>query len=197
MFTKSINIDIFSTLILLLALLNLMLFLICSLGRSENPAPGQLLYASTFDTNNRQWSEMQGAASTQFADSAMYISIDASNRAAYSALEWEFSDVDVRVNVQWLNVPDQDSQIEVKFRYQDPENYYVLKINSRGAYRVELVRSGHPPDILSDWQISPYILTAQNQIDQSFSEGKLVLGANTRKPGLKVGFDNVLVYGPR
>jgi hypothetical protein len=158
-------------LIVLLGVFNLVVLLIQVLDKPGTPFPGQLLYVTTFDAYNQQWSMSQGQMRTEIANGALHVISDSVNDGLYSALDRVLTDFDLRVDAQWLKAQSNDSQIGIVFRYQDRKNYYVFRIRGDGAYRVELVNDGNV-GVLSEWQISPSIKTALNQVNHLRVVGK-------------------------
>jgi hypothetical protein len=150
--------------IVLLGVFNLIVLLIQALDKPGTPFPGQLLYVTTFDTYNQQWSMSQGQMRTEITNGALHVISDSVNDGLYSALDRVLNDFDLRVDAQWLKAQSDDTQIGVIFRYQDRKNYYVFRIRGDGAYRVELVNDGNVV-VLSEWQVSPNIKTALNQVN--------------------------------
>src|SRR5262249_34455825 len=134
----------------------------------------ELLYATTFDANTQEWDQRtEGQDHFQVIDHSLVLSID---EGAFSLLDHRFSDFDLRVNATRLAQADDSNEMGVLFRVQDrrnsqdPLNYYMFRIRGDGAYRVEVCHPCDPssphPDVMSEWQISPAILTGLNQVNQ-------------------------------
>ncbi len=151
--------------IALLGLVNLAVYGLKSLDRPPKPATGQLLYASTFDAYNDEWSQFQGQMSSQITDGSLKITINASRDGAFSVLNHDFSDFDMRISATRLAAPDDYNELGVLFRYRDKDNYYIFKIRGDGFYRVERRKDGQT-DILSEWHASPAILIGVNGVNQ-------------------------------
>jgi hypothetical protein len=244
--------------ILLLVVFNLVLVVIRVLDRPGRPSPGELLYATDFgagQASNADWQQESGQSASVIADGVLQIAIDDIN-SLYSLLAREFSDLDARVNITVTAATSDYDEYGLLFRFQDAANYYMFKLRSDGAYRVEHARpdpsgSGKTQvDVISEWQISPVIETGRrvtNQVrviasgdsfqfyvngapmplclkgqdrrstwsalsngrclsnsgqiaisfrDPNLSDGKLGVGALADSPGLRVAFDNIVVYGP-
>jgi len=151
--------------IVLLGLTNLAILGIRSLDRPSRPNPGQLLYASTFDAYNEEWSQFEGQMSSEITDGSLVITIGAAGDGAYSVLNHDFSDFDVRVDARRLAANDEYDEIGLLFRYLDVKNYYMFMIRGDGAYRVQRVKDG-TIQVLSEWHVSPTILTGLNTVNQ-------------------------------
>jgi hypothetical protein len=243
------------TLLLILFIVIVVLLLtngvLALLRRGDAPAkpdPGALIYATTFEDGTTNWQQEPGQASTQIKDGMLLVAID-EVRSIYSLLDYDFSDVDARVNVTTLAATSEYDQFGLMFRFKDTSNYYMFKLRGDGAYRVELFKEG-TLDVISDWQIVAAVRTgigAVNQLrvvaqgetftfsvndkplslclkgsdrratwngirsgqclsnggeistsftDSSIAWGKIGLGVLADSPGVRVAFDNVLVYGP-
>jgi hypothetical protein len=151
--------------IALLGLTNLAIIGIRALDRPGRPNPGQLLYASTFDAYNEEWSQFEGQMSSEIADGSLVIMIGAAGDGAYSVLNHDFSDFDVHVDVRRITANDEYDEIGLLFRYIDVKNYYMFKIRGDGAYRVQRVQDG-TIQVLSEWHLSPAVLTGLNHVNQ-------------------------------
>ncbi len=151
--------------IVLLGLANLAIFGIRLLDRPGRPSAGQLLYASTFDAYNEEWTQFEGQMASQMVDGSLVISINAPQDGAFSVLNHDFSDFDVRADAKRLAASDEYNEIGLLFRYLDPKNYYIFKIRGDGAYRVERVKDG-AIQVLSEWHVSPLVLTGLNTVNQ-------------------------------
>src|SRR5262249_12482647 len=130
-------------LLLLIAVLalggvNLAIIGLQSLDRPGNPEHGALLYATTFDANNEDWSQSDGQNSAEIVDGKLVLSVSNLKEGLFSILDHQYSDFDVRVNATRLSFLDEYNEIGLLVRIQSPENYYMFKIrDSDGAYRVE------------------------------------------------------------
>jgi hypothetical protein len=151
--------------VVLLALTNLAIFGVRALDRPGRPNPGQLLYASTFDAYNEEWSQFDGQMSSQIVDGSLVLTIGAARDGAYSVLNHDFSDFDVRVDARRLAATDEYDEVGLLFRYLDVKNYYMFKIRGDGAYRVQQVKDG-AIQVLSEWHASPAVLTGLNNVNQ-------------------------------
>lgn len=150
--------------IVLLGIFNLGVLLVQATDKPETPFPGQLLYVTTFDAYNQQWSPNRGQNYSEITNGELHVISNEVNKGIYSWLDRAFGDFDLRVDARWLNAQSDDTQIDVVFRRQDYNNYYTFKIRGDGAYRVELVKDSDVV-VLSEWQISPSIKTALNQVN--------------------------------
>src|SRR5215468_4600258 len=82
----------------ILIVINLALRGIVQLDHPGQNASGTLLYASSFDKADEEWSQYQGQTSAQIKDGALHISVDALNSGVYSVLSYDFGDFDARIN---------------------------------------------------------------------------------------------------
>jgi hypothetical protein len=85
------------------------------------------------------------------------IHINAPNDGAYSVLNYNFADFDVRVNAKRTASVDPYDEIGILFRYHNPDNYYIFKIRGDGFYRVERRKEGQT-EVLSEWHAAPEVL---------------------------------------
>lgn len=137
----------------------------------DTPAPGQLLYATTFDRADAEWDLYSGRDAAEIApvsdveaDAQQAGALDGStlritygspytNEVVFSALDRTFGDFDVRVTSQMLSGP-LDNQFGVIFRYRDLDNYYGFLIggdaSSQGWYALVKMRDG-VLDFVSNW----------------------------------------------
>jgi len=157
--------------ILVLVVLNGVLMLLRARPEAEIASvPGRLLYTTTFeDAQRADWQLGDTTQQAVIEQGELRLSIGAERSSYFVVLPRVLSDVDVRLNVKWLTEPDVRGQIGVRFR-EDADTseagYYEFKLDNRGAYRVEIVRAGHMPEVLSDWQITPFALNGKGQINQ-------------------------------
>ncbi len=158
-------------LIVLLGLSNLAILGIKALDRPARPAAGELLYASTFDAFNEEWSRFSGQMSAQLADGSLLISINARNDGAFSVLNHDFTDFDARIDAKRITANDEYNELGMLFRYRDPDNYYMFKIRGDGFYRIER-RKDKQVEVLSEWHASPAILIGLNTVNQLRVVGK-------------------------
>ncbi|CAG1012307.1 hypothetical protein ANRL4_04620 [Anaerolineae bacterium] len=148
-----------------LGVVNLLVIVLRSLDTPPDVIPGQLQYLSTFDAYNEQWTVFQGQVKAEILDDELRITSDAPNEGAFSELSRAFRDFDLSVNVRWEKIAGEADQAGILFRYKDLSNYYMFKIRSDGAYRVEIMKDGQV-EALSQWQISSRILTAPGAVNQ-------------------------------
>ncbi len=155
-------------LIVVLTVLNIALAALRLADFSTPVLPGQLMYITTFDAYNSQWSEVRDAsAQAVIHNSALNLQFDAPDRSAYATLDRTFGSFDIRLDSTWRSGPMAYGQIGLRYRVQDSGDYYEFSIDTRGAYRVEMVRDGGKThEILSDWQRSTHILTGLNETNQ-------------------------------
>ncbi|MCC7447151.1 MAG: hypothetical protein IT324_07030 [Anaerolineae bacterium] len=157
--------------IVLLGLSNLAILGIRTLDRPARPAAGELLYATTFDAYNEEWSREIGQMSAQVTDGNLVVSIDARNDGTYSVLNHDFTDFDARIDAKRITANDEYNELGLLFRYRDRDNYYMFKIRGDGFYRVER-RKDKQVEVLSEWHASPAILIGLNTVNQLRVVGK-------------------------
>lgn len=129
-----------------------------------NPS-GTLLYASSFENADKEWSQYQGQTSAEIKDGSLHIAIDAAHKGVYSVLGYNFSDFDVRMNATRLTAVDEYNELGLLFRYRDSDNYYILLIGGDGTYKVERSRDGKV-EALSESHASPVVLPGLNVVNQ-------------------------------
>ncbi|MCC7206133.1 MAG: hypothetical protein IT323_02430, partial [Anaerolineae bacterium] len=157
--------------IALLALVNVGLLVVPRLQQPATPVPGELIYVTTFDGFNDQWTQERGQTRTEVGGGALLISSDSPNEGIFSALDRDLGDFDLTVDARWQAVPDDYGQVAVIFRSVDRDNFYAFKLRADGAYRVEAVRDG-APDTLSEWQITPVVRTGEGAMNRIRIVGK-------------------------
>lgn len=156
-------------LVLIVGVVNLVIIGLRSLDRPGKPEPGQLLYATTFDANNDDWSLEEGQNASQIVDGKLVLSVSNMKDGLFSILDHQYSDFDVRVNVTRLSFLDEYNEVGLLFRVQSPENYYMFKIrDSDGAYRIERCKGCKlgQADVISEWHSSPVVLSGLNVVNQ-------------------------------
>ena len=134
----------------------------------SRPAPGALLYATSFDDFNNEWDIFPGRDAVQIIPSADLglptsdvISPDGavlsvkygsgvSDEVIWSALNRKFNDFDLRVTARLANGPVDQNQFGVIFRYRNPDNFYIFRISADGYYSLAKVKNGVQEKI-SDW----------------------------------------------
>jgi hypothetical protein len=132
------------------------------------PEPGQLLYATSFDSFNDEWDLYPGRDSAQIVPASDLVptssavtplSGDAlaikygsglSDQVVWSTLDRKFSDFDLRVTTQLIDGPVDQNQYGVIFRYRDTQNFYAFRITSDGYYLLAKVEDGLQ-DKASEW----------------------------------------------
>lgn len=151
----------------LAAALIALIFLIQAAGVESapaQPAPGALLYATTFDAFNDEWDLYPGRKSAQVVGGQLQVNIGDANDGAFTWLDRRFSDFDLTVEATQLAGPD-DNGYGVVFRHQDEQHYFHFLISGDGYYQV-LRRNG--PDLLEDvttisgWRRSEHINLGQD-----------------------------------
>ncbi len=127
------------------------------------PRAGQLLYVTTFDAFNEDWQLFQGELAAEIvgtdAGPALQISVDALQSGAFTVLEQEFGDFDVKVDVLQVAGPlDLDAPgFGILFRHRDNNNFYAFMISGDGYYQVVRRLNGVDEE-LSDWAPTPAIV---------------------------------------
>ncbi|HVO43217.1 MAG TPA: hypothetical protein VMT34_11370 [Aggregatilineales bacterium] len=152
--------------LVLLGLANLAILGLQTLNRPTKPASGELLYASTFDAYNDEWTQrLEGEDHFEIANNMLVLTID---KGGFSQLDRQLSDFDLRFNAIRLSQPDDVNEMGALFRVQDVNHYYMFRIRGDGAYRVEVCQDCKPGeiDVLSEWQYSPAILIGINQVNE-------------------------------
>lgn len=144
----------------------------------QNPAPGELVYATTFEgsVDSTEWDLYEGRDSAQIIPVERALS-GADQRALrgqalvithaspipqeviFSALDRKFKDMDLRVTARMIDGPD-DNQYGVVFRYRDQDNYYAFFISADGYYSLVKRENGTLRDI-STWGTSDAIAAGQ------------------------------------
>ncbi len=118
-------------------------------------APGELLYVSTFDAFNEDWSLYEGRLSAEVSDSALRLTVGEPVAVPYSTASPHFADFDVRVQARAVEGPENNG-FGVVFRQIDPDNLYYFLISSDGWYQVSRVLDGDSRE-LSTWIETPHV----------------------------------------
>ncbi|MCD4686396.1 MAG: hypothetical protein K8S97_10715, partial [Anaerolineae bacterium] len=141
--------------------------------RVPRPAPGELLYATSFDDLNDEWDLYPGrdAAEIVYAGDLAFESAGAwaawldgdalllthgvplSDNVIYSTLDRKFNDFDLRVTARLVAGPPDEAQFGVVFRYRDDANFYMFLIAADGWYSLQRVKDGVRSKI-SEWGMS-------------------------------------------
>jgi hypothetical protein len=155
--------------ILLLISVNAVIMLLRSRTETHtDAAPGRILYTTTFDAyQHYDWQFEEPETQTTIDDGELRLAADVETPRFVVSLQRDFSDMDMRINVKWLT--ETRGYISLRFRQaveQTETAYYELKLDSRGAYRIEMARAGQMPEIMSDWQVTPFAVTGQGQINR-------------------------------
>ena len=118
-------------------------------------APGELLYVTTFDAFNEDWSQYEGRLSAEVTDGVLRLSVDEPLAFPYSTASPYFGDFDFEVKSRAVDGPE-DNGFGVIFRQQDADNLYSFLISSDGYYQVSRIVNGDLREI-STWIPSPHI----------------------------------------
>lgn len=159
---------LFGAMLVVLALLgafSLFAALVRALDRPPRPAPGELLYATTFDAYNQEWAQYPGLLASEAIQGALCVSSDSPREGAYSELDRDFSDFDMRANATWVASSTEFSELGLLFRYQDSANFYIFKLGADATYSVELVKDGQT-EVLSARRESPAVRVELGQVNQ-------------------------------
>ena len=116
--------------------------------KPAQPAPGALLYATTFQNpNDADWYQYQSALSAQITNGTMQLSADQPGSGIYSQLSYAFGDFDVDVVTHQVAGDDPYSEYGILFRYQDVNNFYEFKVSTDGYYSVVRNLNGNAEDV--------------------------------------------------
>lgn len=138
--------------------------------RVPQPDPGELMYATSFDDLDDEWTRQDGRDSMLFVRTAVVDTLVSERRfpplhdgvllvthgtpvpgeAAWSVLDRVFGDFDLRVTVQQTTGAVDQNQLGVIFRYRDEANFYVFRITSDGYCSLSKIVDGVEEKI-SDW----------------------------------------------
>lgn len=112
-------------------------------------APGELLYVSTFDAFNEEWSLYEGRLSAEAADGVLRLSVGEPVAFPYSTVMLHFGDFDMTVQARAVEGPENNG-FGIVFRQQDADNLYSFLISSDGYYQVSRIVNGDSRE-LSTW----------------------------------------------
>lgn len=151
----------------LVATLAALLFVVVGCSPAVTVArPGQLVYVTTFDAFNEEWQIYEGELSAQVVSGsngpALEIGVASPQAGAFTVLEQQFADFDVKVDATQVAGPqDLDAPgFGLLFRHRDNANFYAFMISGDGYYQV-LRRLDGVDEELSDWAPTDAILQGQ------------------------------------
>jgi hypothetical protein len=116
---------------------------------------GDLLYVTTFDDFNQDWTQYEGRLSSEATDGVLRISVDEPVAGPYSVAAPHVGDFDMRVQARAVEGPENNG-FGIVFREQDPDNFYYFEISSDGYYQVSRMLNGESRE-LSTWIETPYV----------------------------------------
>jgi hypothetical protein len=188
--------------------------------------PEGVLYQDTFDADTGNWIlESDLDASARFADGQLQSEITASNLIAWAELgDRQFGDFVLEVDATQLSGPD-DNSYGVVFRVKNSNAYYSFDISGDGYYAVKrrdeaeggrwtwiaakdwlessaihqgastnkikiVVQGSHFAFYVNDQQIA-------EADDNTYRSGAIGLNAGSfHEPGVRIGFDNLIISKP-
>jgi hypothetical protein len=184
---------------------------------------GGVLYQEGFTDPNSGWARASEASgSLDYAANGTYqVSVDSPNYDLWAVSGHAYRDVRLEVDTARLAGP-QENRFGLVCRYKDPENFYFFVISSDGYQAIGKVIRGAQTLLSQDMlEYSPAVLTGEslnhlrfdcigselsayvNQQpvstvdDADFTKGDAGLIVGTfDQPGVKVMFDNFIVYKP-
>jgi hypothetical protein len=116
---------------------------------------GDLLYVTSFDDFNEDWTQYQGRLSSEVTDGVLRISVDEAVAGPYSVMSPHVGDFDMRVQARAVEGPE-DNAFGIVFREQDPNNFFYFEISSDGWYQISRLLNGQS-HYLSTWIETPYV----------------------------------------
>lgn len=128
-------------------------------------APGDVLYASSFDDAGDEWELSESRLSSRIEGGILKIDVGAENSAPFVPTRWAFADFDARVVTAAVGGP-QENGFGMVFRLRDPQNYYSFIITSDGYYRLGKAVNG------VEREVSTYI--PSDAILQDFGAGNTI-----------------------
>jgi tetratricopeptide (TPR) repeat protein len=183
------------------------------------PLSGEMILQEDFKNNAGGWDLAPSQQSRrEIKDGKLQIAIPVKGWMAWSNPGGSFSDFKLEVDVTLVEDP-ADGSCGVLFRYQNPDNFYMLDISGDGYYSVNKLLSGVWQELITPTQSAAIekrgqtnrlgIVAIGQEIefyandkllgevrDGSFAGGDVALYASTyEKAGLQVAFDNLTVYG--
>lgn len=149
-------------------------------------APGELLYAESFDDPAAWGLYDDGQLSAQPVDGVLQLRIDAQNAGAFSSAAPHFSDIDLSVTATAIEGP-VDNAFGLIFGLQNQDNsrigddsYFLFQVSSDGYYRVTRTEAGQER-IISNWIQSEAVhsgLGATNTLRVAAQDGALQFYVN-------------------
>ncbi len=128
-------------------------------------AAGSLLYQDDFSDPASGWADYVDVDyTTGYADGAYRIHVLASNYSVWSHPGLDFADAQIEVDVARAGGP-ADAEFGIICRYQDGDNYYVLKASGDGYYAIAK-RQGSEWISLVDWETSDAILQGDGAVNR-------------------------------
>ncbi|HLF26593.1 MAG TPA: tetratricopeptide repeat protein [Anaerolineae bacterium] len=184
-------------------------------------APGSILYQEDFSDPTSGWSSYVDADyTTDYFDGGYRINVTTDNYTVWSHPGLTFSDAQIEVDAARIGGP-ATGEYGIVCRYQDGDNFYVLKVTGDGYYGITLRQNGEWIPLV-DWQTSDAILQGEGVVnriradcsgsqlalyvneqllaetqDTEFTSGDIGLLAGTfEEVGVDVQFDNLVVRQP-
>jgi hypothetical protein len=128
-------------------------------------APGDLLYAASFDAEQDDWQTYSGRLDASIDAGVLRLENGQINSSALSVARQYYSDFDLRARAQALSGP-LDNGYGVVFHHQNSLNFYAFLVSSDGYYAVLRVVDGDQL-WLSNWINTPLVnqgLGAENRL---------------------------------
>lgn len=128
-------------------------------------APGDLLYAASFDAEQDDWQTYSGRLDASIDSGVLRLENGQVNSSALSVARQYYSDFDLHTRAQALSGP-LNNGYGVVFHHQNSRNFYAFLVSSDGYYAVMRVVHGDQ-FWLSNWINTPLVnqgLGAENRL---------------------------------
>ncbi len=186
-------------------------------------APGGVLYQEDFSDASSGWPRLSEASGSMDYDpeGRYQMTVQTAHYDIWATSKYSFADTRIEVDAAIQEGP-QESRYGLVCRYVDPQNYYFFVVTGDGYEAIGKVEQGvqtllgqelmefrvpintgpgsnHLRFDCIGSQLTGYVgqESIASTTDSSFTQGKAGLIAGTfDQPGVKVSFDNFIVYKP-
>lgn len=141
-----------------------------------DPAPGALLYVTTFDAFNDEWEQFEHQETAAIADGRLTITIDGRDSDTFAALDRTYADFDLEVEAARVEGPE-TAAYGVVFRLTDREHFTLFAISDDGYYGV-FRRVGGKTKLLSDWALTDVLRPGMNRLRVVAQDGRFAFFVN-------------------
>lgn len=187
---------------------------------AATPTPAGVVFTDDFESGEQRWQLRDDSDGVvDYVDGALQMEVTAENLIIWTLADQEVDDFAFEVDATWLDGPDLND-FGILFRYQNGDNHYRFLVDSEGQYALQKYEDGELVHLIP-WgpsralnlgtkanrlavvalgnRIAIYangrLLNIITDDSPSIRRGDLGLAAGVfDEPGLKVAFDNAVLY---